>query len=95
MSEVVEKAMARLTSVKNDRKHGRVLYSYIPNRLVYLAGDRDGLTQEQFREKANASRKRVGELFLRMATPKGPGYMKIRKEACAEIAKLMPDREAE
>lgn len=91
MSEVADRAMARFTSVLNERRYGKVFFSYIPTRQVFLAGSQDGLTQEQFHEKRRQSLERVAGIFQRIATPKAKGYKKVRGEAFQELVALMPE----
>lgn len=89
-SDAVVRAMARITSIKNQKRCGMFFFSYVPTRQVFLAGSRDGLTQEEFHEKVRNSQQRIADIFGRWNTPKGKGYMKIRKEAMRELAHVMP-----
>lgn len=88
-SELLQRTMASLQSIKVKNLYGDVFYSYVPTRQVFLAGQRRGLTQEQFAEKRRQSFQKMGELFERIRTPKAKGYMKVKRAAGQELCAIM------
>lgn len=89
MSELLDRTMARLTSIKVQRQNGEVFFSYVPTREVFLAGQKNGLTQEQFQEKRQNSQQTVGDIFRRIHAQKAKGYRKIQREAFRELEEIM------
>jgi hypothetical protein len=95
MNETFDRVMSRInavrTSVRTKEAYGEVFFSYVPTQEVFLAGRREGLTQEQFTEKWRQSKLNVCDIFQRINTPKAKGYRAIQKQAIREFKELIPN----